>query len=501
MDKLNCLLFVLILINPVAVTPQEVEVIPAAGFASSIADSSAIRSLSLEQTIDVALRNNRILKTYRLSEESAKIRLEQAEYRFLPSAYLRGGRDESRNDDLGYVIKKKGFSSVLGFSRALETGGSVSLDLENSSSESSNLPGVVNYNSNFGVSISQPLLRGAGIAVNLVPIERAKNYAKISLLRVQQNLINLITRIESYYWDLILVYEDLDIQQQALARAEELLEINRSLIESGRMAAQEIVQAESDLASRAISVAGAENSIISTQIRLQDQLDLNARVLIRPTTKMEFKPVNIRLSECLDNAYTNRPDWLITNLNLDIERMNLKVAANNNKYTLGSYASIRTDATSDEAFFSAVGDAFSFKTLTWNVGLAFYFPFNKQVLKNQYQLQRLEYEQQMLYVEELKDDIRIDVENAVRDVQYTLKRVGLAQRAKELAQQKLELEEEKMRVGRSTNFQVISYQRDLTSAQNEELRAIAGYLKALGELQASMGTTLIQWGIEVEQMD
>jgi len=88
----------------------------------------------------------------------------------------------------------------------------------------------------------------------------------------------------------------------------------------------------------------------------------------------------------------------------------------------------------------------------------------------------------------------------VRTVQFTLKQVGLAQRAKELAKRKLILEEDKMKVGRSSNFQVISYQRDLTNAQNEELRAIANYLKAIGQLEATMGTTLQKWEIVVEEM-
>ena len=253
--------------------------------------------------------------------------------------------------------------------------------------------------------------------------------------------------------------------------------------------------------SREISVAGAENSIISTQIALQAQLDLGERILIRPTTKMEFKPIQININDCLEKAFKNRPDWQIHNLYLDIEQMNLMVARNNNQYTLGSSASIGSDISSDHSLEKSLRDALTFRELAWNVGLSFTFPFNKQVLKNNYQLYKLSYERQKLYLEELQENIRIAIENAVRTVQYTLKQVGLAQRAKELAKKKLELEEDKMKVGRSSNFQVISYQRDLTNAQNEELRAIAGYIKAVGQLEAAMGTTLRKWGIEVEELD
>ena len=215
---------------------------------SSFADTSNYRDLSLQEIIGLTLKHNRILKRYNLLEQSAKIRLEQAEYRFLPSAYISGGRNESINVTLGQSEKTTRYVSSLGFSRALETGGYVSIGLNNSASESSAKLGTVDYNSRLAVYMWQPLLRGRGIKVNKVPIERAKDYAKVSLYSVKQNLINLITDIESQFWDLILVYEDYEIQKQALKRANELLEINKSLIESGRMAAQEIVQTESDIA-------------------------------------------------------------------------------------------------------------------------------------------------------------------------------------------------------------------------------------------------------------
>ncbi len=464
---------------------------------SSFVDSSRVVDYSLAEILELAIKHNRSLKRYRMHEQSAKIRLEQAEYRFLPSAYISGARNEATTVSLGQAEKTVKFSSNLGFFRELETGGDIRIGLNTSSSESSVNTGIINYNSGLRISVRQPLLSGRGIRVNTVPIERAKNYAKVSLLHVKQNLINLLTNIESRYWDLILVYEDYEIQKQALERAKQLLEVNKSLIESGRMAAQEIVQTESDIASREIAVAGAENSIIDTQIALQERLDLGGRILIRPTTKMEFDPVHLSLDDCLERAYQNRPDWKIHNFYLDIERMNLLVARNRNMYTLGSSASLGSDVLSNKDLATSLKDAMLFKELSWNVGLSFNFPFNKKVLQNYYELENLSLQRQEIYMQELRDDIRIDVEDAVRDVQFTLKQVSLAQRARQLARQKLTLEEDKMKVGRSSNFQVISYQRDLTNAQNKELRVIADYLKALGRLEQAMGTTLDKWGIQV----
>ena len=58
-----------------------------------------------------------------------------------------------------------------------------------------------------------------------------------------------------------------------------------------------------------------------------------------------------------------------------------------------------------------------------------------------------------------------EVRNAVRLLQTTYKQVQAYQVARELAEKKLAAEEEKLRVGLSTNYVVLQYQRDLGTAR------------------------------------
>jgi outer membrane protein TolC len=62
--------------------------------------------------------------------------------------------------------------------------------------------------------------------------------------------------------------------------------------------------------------------------------------------------------------------------------------------------------------------------------------------------------------------------------------------ARQLAEQKLTAEEEKRRVGMSTNYMVLSYQRDLANARISELNAIISYNVSIAALERSMGTNL-----------
>jgi outer membrane protein TolC len=86
--------------------------------------------------------------------------------------------------------------------------------------------------------------------------------------------------------------------------------------------------------------------------------------------------------------------------------------------------------------------------------------------------------------------IATDVTNAATQVQNNVEVVEAAQAAREFAQRQLEAEQSKFEVGMSTNYFVVQAQRDLASAQNNELQAVLSYRRSLVELERLQQTTL-----------
>jgi outer membrane protein len=80
-----------------------------------------------------------------------------------------------------------------------------------------------------------------------------------------------------------------------------------------------------------------------------------------------------------------------------------------------------------------------------------------------------------------------------------LRQIRLAEQSRRLSEQKLSIEVDKMRAGRSSNFQLVTFQNDLINAQNNELDAVVAYLNALADLERATGVTLSRWGIEIER--
>ena len=96
----------------------------------------------------------------------------------------------------------------------------------------------------------------------------------------------------------------------------------------------------------------------------------------------------------------------------------------------------------------------------------------------------------MLDIENQKQEIYLEIKTAVRSVEANYKRIQAYTTARELAEQKLAAEEEKRRVGMSTNYVVLTYQRDLANARISELNSIVSYNVSIASLERAMGTSL-----------
>jgi len=110
-------------------------------------------------------------------------------------------------------------------------------------------------------------------------------------------------------------------------------------------------------------------------------------------------------------------------------------------------------------------------------------------------------EKAKLSFDKLKADIEINVQSAIRNVDSNYRSLLSARQAKELAERKLNIEREKLGAGRTTNFQLVSFQKDVQTAQINESSALTSYLNSLTSLDDTLGTTLATWQISVKAED
>ena len=140
-------------------------------------------------------------------------------------------------------------------------------------------------------------------------------------------------------------------------------------------------------------------------------------------------------------------------------------------------------------YADAVSTLFDGNYPTWNFGINISYPLGTSAQDASLARARLQSTQVEAQLRQIELQIATDVTNAATQVQNNIERVQAAQAAREFAQRQLEAEQSKFEVGMSTNYFVVQSQRDLATAQNNELSAILAYRRSVVELERLQQTS------------
>jgi len=134
---------------------------------------------------------------------------------------------------------------------------------------------------------------------------------------------------------------------------------------------------------------------------------------------------------------------------------------------------------------------------TWTFGVNVTYPLGTSAQEASYARAQLQSNQVEAQLRQIELQIATDVTNAATQVQNNVERVQAAQSAREFAQKQYEAEQSKFEVGMSTNYFVVQSQRDLATAQNNELQAILAYRRSVVELERLQQTSTTSSNITI----
>lgn len=286
-----------------------------------------------------------------------------------------------------------------------------------------------------------------------------------------------------------------EISERSLQRARDQLEVNRVLIDTGRMARHDILQTEANIAERELSLTQAYDALDDARLALIDILEIDSQTLIQPTETLRVDPAAYNADHAVELALQHRPDYLQSRLIIENADTALLVADNARWWELNltSSANLMNSGRS-------LSDAYSRFNDDYRVGLSLNIPLgvNADSLRRDQRRARFSLQKSRIRLAELRQSIDIEVRAAVRDVGVRYRRVELARQARALAERKLEIEQIRLSAGLTTNFRLVEFEDDLVRSQNNENDAVVAYLNALTALDRVQGTTLNTWNIGID---
>ena len=475
------------------------------------AASGSLRELRLEEAVAIALEKNLDIQVARLEPQSVDLLVAgfRNTYRPLVSSTV-GLRDQYQlpTSSLNGGTKVNNGTTTYNFGLAQNVnryGGSYTVNWSNSRVETSNTFSTFNpsFTTNLVAAFSQPLLRGFRIdntrqqlQINLINRDISEESARATITQTLANVRNA-------YWDLVFAQSAVEVAQRATELADKLVQDNQARVEVGTLAPLDIVQAQSESATRRQNLAVAEATAQTAELTLKRFLvsgtdDPLWRQTIRPVDLPSLGPAPSDIDGAIRRALAERTDVISAKKNLDSNDVSLRFFKNqsmpaadlNASYGaqgLGGTAIVRTGPLGNQTVSQIIpggyGDALSLLRAreypTWNLNVTMSYPIGGNQADAQHARARLQRTQALTRLRGLEVQIAAEVANAALTVQSNLKRVEAATIAREFAEKRLGAEQSRFEVGLTTNFFVVQAQRDLRDAQNTELRALADYRKSL----------------------
>ncbi|MGY2685267.1 TolC family protein [Pseudomonas tolaasii] len=455
------------------------------GYDRSVSLNAQVTTLTLGDAVYLGLRNNPAIRSAYLQRVAQKFDLRVAEDTFNPKLTLnsyyrnsRGSADNSRNANLAPN------ATLLG-----EYGTRLSMAW---TQQLNNADRAGRYRSDgLDLALIQPLMRGAGWDATTAPLRLSRLSEQANRLNLKATVAQTISQIIATYRELLRAQEQLSIVQDALKRSGTLLEVNKALIASGRMAEFEIVQTEADMATQQLGVEEAQNQLDTSRLALLRLLALDLSTPIRASEALEAKPMNIDKRQAFNLAQTQQPEYLAALLGSQQADLNLVIAKDSGRWQVDLVAGANQVR---DAYNNDNGNT---NSRSWNsyAGVQVQIPIGDISTRQAEVRARVNVEDQEVRITDARQELERNVNDVVRDLGTRWRQYEISRRAVELSRRKIEIEREKLSAGRSSNFQVLSFETDLRNAENAQLNALIAYLNAQTQLDLTLGMTLESWEI------
>ncbi|MBX9446476.1 TolC family protein [Dickeya chrysanthemi] len=439
--------------------------------------------LTLADAVALGVRNSNTLKSVALTRLMDKFDLLVAEDGFRPHLVL----NNQYRHNMGAQLPGQENHAGLSASLLTPLGTQFEADWDDDYSGQSSAGSSRSLGNS--VNVVQPLLKGAGVEFNTAPVRLARLDERIGHLNQQKQMTDTITQIVQAYYGLLEAQQGVMLAQESLQRASAQRDVMQALIDSGRQAALDRLQSDADMSSQQLSLEQQENALNERRLALNGLLGIDTRTPLSASDRLDIHPITLKAPQAIALAMKSQPDYLIQQLTADKQQIYLMQAKNQRLWGVDLVAGagrVNTRAADIE------DDG------RWQryVGLNVSIPLNDLQARQEEQRAWVAGKIQLLQMADVRQQLEETVTQQVNALNSNWQQFLIADRLTRLSEKTLQAEQAKLLAGRSSNFQVLSYQTSLRAAQSARVSAQIAYLNARAELDRVLGTTLNHWGIE-----
>ena len=405
---------------------------------------STTRKLSLNESIEIALKSNKQILVQKQEVERMNALVIQARATAFPNI----------SGDVNYV-KSQGTMNFGG-------SGGFTFDIKDSY-----------YGGDL--SLVQPIYTAGRVGGALNAAHAAKGYAQENL---QAATKDVVYAVKASFGGVLLAQKMATLAKESLELAEAHLKNVEQLFKQGVASEYELIRARVQVAQLMPERIKADNELDRATIVFRNTLGLPADEKVEPEGELERKDIEMTKEEAFKLAKENSHELAAARLRVNGMRAALDVAKSDRYPSLSFVASAQMQ-TEEPRWKSE-----DWRSRIWTASLVLSIPmFDGLRTKGKINQTEAEYEQARLYVALAEDAVRLEVEQAVSRLVQAKQLVESQVASVEQAQKGLDIANIRYKNGVGTQLEVLDAQVSLSSARTNYFMSIYEHFMAMADLE------------------
>jgi len=489
--------------------------------------------LTLHEAVEIALRNNIEIDVERNNQQIARAALKGSFGAYDPFFRYNLSRDDRATPTPSVLASADGKlkEGILGNNLSLGQrlnfhGSQVRLDFNNGRNSTNNPFTGLNpyYSTSLAVSYIQPLWRGRLLDNERATIAVRRKQQDTSDVELELKIIDVVTRVEQGYWDLVALREDFSVKAESVELGEKQLGVTKRQIDAGTLAPIELSAAEAELERRRDTLYASQEFITQAENALKlllarDRDDALWGEEIIPAEPGAMTPPEWSdLKGAVDGALRKRPEVRSVNLQQDVNAIQQRLALEMTKPQINAVATylnaglagavnktpnpfqnlfpggggtaLALPASLLGGYGSALNNMFGGNFPTYQVGLQVDLTMRNRAAHAQQAQTAIQARQLKLQQSRVAQMVEAQVRNALQGINTADQRIRAADSSAQAAKAKLDSETRLFETGESTNFLVLTRQNEYADSRRRAVVARLDRNKAVSRLQQSLGHTL-----------
>ena len=489
-------------------------------------------SISLDDTVKLALENNSNIRIQETQVEAQKFVLLGAFQSFDPllQTTANANRYSTPGSSALQGVGQTGSSALnsltqtgqVSYQEKFKTGTSINGAISSSKSSTNSSFNFFNpyFDSTLSFQFTQPLLRNFGVFANTAPLIIARRTVQQSLASFQAQVNDAIFQVVTQYWAVVQARGSLQVEQESLSLAEASYERDKRALELGALPPLDIYRSQSEVAARNLQAIQGQYALKQTEDNLRLTIGANQDPAIhalsldlteKPEPEGELGSIN--MDDALKSALAGRPEIDVANYALQNDDANIRLANNHllpdlsltgfyqstglggNQYDLNTGALI-----SRGGFGSSFSQLGGFGFPGYGASLTLNLPIRNRGAESNLGAALVSRHRDLYTARQTQEEITLEVNNAVRQLEEARMTLEAGRVSYDLAQKSLAAEQRKYELGAETNFFVLDAQTKLAQANLDLLQTQVNYQVARAAVDHATGSLLKPYHVQIKDL-